>query len=66
MKIYQKISQLKKNMQDIDELTKNIDDSQSHKIKIDELNKEVLRLKNGINESVRELEEFLGEEDARN
>ena len=66
MKIYEKISQLKKNIKDIHNLSEKIDYNQFYKNKIEELNKEIIRLKTGINESVEELEEFLGEEDARN
>ena len=66
MKIYEKILQLKKNIKDIHNISKKIDNNQSYKNKIEELNKEILRLKRGISESVEELEEFIGEEDARN
>ena len=66
MKIYEKISKLKKNIKDIHGLSKKMDSNQSYKNKTEELNKEVLRLKKGINESVKELEESLGEENARN
>ena len=66
MKIYEKISQLKKNIKDIHNLSEKIDYNQFYKNKIEELNKEIIRLKTGINESVEELEECLGEEDARN
>ena len=65
MKIHKKILQLKKNIQDIHNLSKKIDNNQSYKNKIEELNNEILRLKKGITESVKELEEFLGEKDAR-
>jgi hypothetical protein len=66
MKIHEKILQLKKNIQDIHNLSEKIDNNQSYKNKIEELSNEILRLKSGINESIEELEEFLGEEDARN
>lgn len=66
MKIHKKILQLKKNIQDIHNLSYKTDKNQSFKIKIEELNNEILRLKRGISESVEDLEEFLGEEDARN
>jgi hypothetical protein len=66
MKIHKKILQLKKNIQDIHNLSEKIDNNQSYKNKIEELSNEILRLKTGISESIEELEEFLGEEDARN
>jgi hypothetical protein len=66
MTIYEKIIQLKKNIRDIYNLSKKIDNNQSYKNKIEELNDDILRLKKGISEGVEELEEFLGEENARN
>ena len=66
MKIHEKILELKKNIQDIHNLSEKIDNNQSYKNKIEELRNEILRLKTGISESIEELEEFLGEEDARN
>lgn len=66
MRIYEKILQLKKNIRDIYNLSKKIDNNQSYKNKIEELNDDILRLKKGISEGVEELEEFLGEENARN
>ena len=66
MKIHEKILELKKNIQDIHNLSEKIDNNQSYKNKIEELSNEILRLKSGINESIEELEEFLGEEDVRN
>ncbi len=66
MKIHEKILELKKNIQDIHNLSEKIDNNQSYKNKIEELSNEILRLKTGISESIEELEEFLGEEDARN
>ena len=66
MKIHEKILYLKKNIQDIHNLSEKIDNNQSYKNKIEELSNEILRLKTGISESIEELEEFLGEEDARN
>ena len=66
MRIYEKILQLKKTIRDIYNLSKKIDNNQSYKNKIEELNDDILRLKKGISEGVEELEEFLGEENARN
>ena len=39
-----------------------MDNNNIHKTKIEELNNEISRLKKGIIESVKELEEFLGDE----
>ena len=61
MKIDEKISLLKKIIQEIKNISENIDDDNIYKKKVDELNKELLRLKKGISESVEELEEFLEE-----
>jgi hypothetical protein len=61
MKIDEKISLLKKAIQEIKNISENIDDDNIYKKKVDELNKELLRLKKGISESVEELEEFLEE-----
>ena len=66
MKIYEKILQLKKNIQDIHNMSGKKDNNQSYKNKIEELNNKILRLENGIGESIKELEEFLGEENVRN
>ena len=66
MKIYEKILQLKKNIQDIHNLSENIDNDKFYKNKIEELNNEILRLKKGISVSLEDLEDFLGEKDARN
>ena len=66
MKIYEKLLQLKKNIQDIHNISKKTVNNQPYKNKIEELNNEILFLKKGISENIKELEEFLGEEDARN
>ena len=66
MTIYEKILHLKKNIEDIHKISEKIDNNQSYKNKIEELNNEILRLKKGISENIEELEEFLGEENARN
>ena len=62
MKINEKISQLKKTIREIKNILENIDNSYVSKTKIEELNKEILRLKKGISDNVNELEEFLGDE----
>ena len=65
MKIDEKISLLKKIIQQIKTISENLDNDNNFEKKIDELNKELLGLKKGIRESVEELEEFLEEENAR-
>ena len=65
MKIDEKISLLKKIIQEIKNISENLDNDNNFKKKIDELNKELSGLKKGIRESVEELEEFLEEENAR-
>ena len=64
MKIDEKISLLKKIIQEIKNISENLDDDNKFEIKIDKLNKELSELKKGIRESVEELEEILEEENA--
>ncbi len=64
MKINEKISKLKSAIKEIKNISEKLDNDNDFKSKIEELNNEILRLKKGINESINELEEFLGEEDA--
>ena len=65
MQINEKLSQLKKTIQEIKNISEKLGNENVFEIKIDELNKEISRLKEGINESVEELEEILGEKNAR-
>ena len=65
MKIDEKISLLKKIIQEIKNISENLDNDNNFEKKIDELNKELSGLKKGIRESIVELEEFLEEENAR-
>ncbi len=65
MKINDKISLLKKTIQEIKNISENLDNNNIYHKKINELNKELFRLKAGINESVAELEEFLKDKNAR-
>ena len=65
MKIDERISLLKKIIQEIKNISQNLDNDNNFAKKIDELNKELLGLKKGIRESVEELEEFLEEENGR-
>ena len=65
MKIDEKISLLKKIIQEIKNISENLDSDNISEKKIDELHKELSGLKKGIRESVEELEEFLEEENAQ-
>jgi len=64
MTINDKLSQLKKTIAEIKNISEKLGNDNVLDIKIDELNKEVSRLKKGIGESIDELEEFLKEENA--
>ena len=64
MKIDEKISLLKKTIHEIKNISENLDNGHILEKKIEELNKELSRLKKGINESIEELEEFIEEENA--
>ena len=64
MKINEKISLLKKTIQEIKNISQNSNDENIYQHKIDQLNKELLRLKKGINDSVAELEHFIEEDNA--
>ena len=65
MTINEKISQIKKNIEEIKNITKNLGNERILESKIKEMRNEILRLKKGIGESIDELDEILGEEDAR-
>tara|TARA_B100000029_G_scaffold458176_1_gene487392 strand:+ start:85 stop:285 length:201 start_codon:yes stop_codon:yes gene_type:complete len=65
MTINDKLSQLKKTIEEIKNISEKLGNDDVFETKIDELNKEISRLKKGINESIDELDEILGEENAR-
>ena len=65
MTINEKISQIKKTIEEIKNITKNLGNERILESKINEMRNEILRLKKGIGESIDELDEILGEEDAR-
>tara|TARA_Y100000741_G_scaffold33622_1_gene23835 strand:- start:352 stop:552 length:201 start_codon:yes stop_codon:yes gene_type:complete len=65
MTINEKISQIKKTIEEIKNITKNLGNERILESKIKEMRNEILRLKKGIGESIDELDEILGEEDAR-
>ena len=62
MKIEEKISLLKKTIEEIKNISENLDYDLISEKKIEELNKEIKRLKIGIRESADELEEFIKEQ----
>ena len=62
MKIEEKISLLKKTISEIKNISENLDHDFISEKKIEELNKEIKRLKIGIRESADELEEFIKEQ----
>ena len=65
MTINDKLSQLKKTIEEIKNISEKLGNDNVFETKIDELNKEISRLKKGINESIDELDEILGEDNAR-
>ena len=65
MKINEKISLLKKTTREIKNFSKNLNNDRVSEAKISELNKEIQMLKDGINETIEELEKILEEDNAR-
>jgi len=65
MTITQKLSQLKKTIEEIKNISEKLGNDNVFETKIDELNKEISRLKKGINENIDDLDKILGEENAR-
>ena len=65
MTVNEKLSKIKSTIEDIKKITGNLGNDNALKSKIDEMTKEISRLKKGIGESIDELDQILGEEDAR-
>ena len=65
MTINEKISQIKKTIEEIKNITKNLSNETILESKIEKMRNEILILKKGIGESIDELDEILGDEDAR-
>ena len=65
MTINEKLSQIKKTIEEIKNITEKLGNDNALKSKIEEMTKEISRLKKGIGESIDELDQILGEEDAR-
>ena len=64
MTVNEKLSKIKSTIEDIKKITGNLGNDNALKSKIDEMTKEISRLKKGIGESIDELDQILGEEDA--
>ena len=64
MKTEEKISLLKKTINEIKNISEKLDNDYVYEKKIAELNEEISRLKNGIKESAEELEDFIKEQNA--
>jgi DNA-binding transcriptional regulator GbsR (MarR family) len=65
MTINEKLSQIKKTIEEIKNITEKLGNDNALESKIEEMTKEILKLKKGIGESIDELDQILGEEDAR-
>ena len=65
MTVNEKLSQIKTTIEEIKKMTANLGNDSALESKIEEMTKEISRLKKGIGESVDELDQILGEEDAR-
>ena len=64
MTINEKLSQIKKTIEEIKKITDNLGNDNALELKIEEMTKEISKLKKGIVESIDELDQILGEEDA--
>tara|TARA_S200000501_G_scaffold20253_1_gene17988 strand:- start:408 stop:608 length:201 start_codon:yes stop_codon:yes gene_type:complete len=65
MTVNEKLSQIKTTIEEIKKMTANLGNDNALESKIKEMTKEISRLKKGIGESIDELDQILGEEDAR-
>ena len=65
MTVNEKLSQIKTTIEEIKKMTGNLGNDSALESKIEEMTKEISRLKKGIGESIDELDQILGEEDAR-
>ena len=64
MTINEKLSQIKTTIEEIKKITGNLDNDNALELKIEEMTKEISKLKKGIGESINELDQILEEEDA--
>ena len=65
MPINEKVSQIKKIIEEIKSITERIGNENVLETQIEEMNNEISRLKKGIGESINDLDEILGEKDAK-
>ena len=65
MTVNEKLLQIKTTIKEIKKMTANLGNDNALESKIEEMTKEISRLKKGIGESIDELDQILGEEDAR-
>ena len=65
MTVNEKLSQIKTTIEEIKKMTANLGNDSALESKIEEMTKEISRLKKGIGESIDQLDQILGEEDAR-
>ena len=65
MTINEKLSQIKKTIEEIKNITAKLGNDNALESKIEEMTKEISKLKKGIGENIDELDQILGEEDAR-
>ena len=65
MPINEKVSQIKKLIEEIKSITERIGNDNILETQIEEMNNEISRLKKGIGESIDDLDEILGEKDAK-
>ena len=65
MTINEKLSQIKKTIEEIKNITEKLGNDNALESKIEEMTKEISKLKKGIGASIDELDQILGEEDAR-
>jgi uncharacterized Rmd1/YagE family protein len=64
MTINEKLTQIKTTIEEIKKITDNLSNDNALELKIEEMTKEISKLKKGIGESIDELDQILREEDA--
>ena len=64
MTINEKLSQIKKTIEEIKNITEKFGNDNALESKIEEMTKEISKLKKGIGESIDGLDQILGEENA--
>ena len=64
MTINEKLTQIKTTIEEIKKITDNLSNDNALELKIEEMTKEISKLKKVIGESIDELDQILGEEDA--